>query len=238
MIPLRADDRTRGWPWATLGLIIANAAAFGWTLYLSASWLLVEGPAATALMARWGFIPARLTADPTDPLAWLTMLTALFLHAGWLHIAFNMLYLWVFGRAVEDRLGRWLFLAFYMMCGVAATLTQWWFTKASPVPMIGASGAVAGVLGAYLVLAPRTPIVTVVPIPPVFVEVASVPAWIVILVFFVIQLASAVASLGDPGRGGIAFFAHVGGFVVGVLLALMVAVSGRGRRRLDGGSAR
>jgi membrane associated rhomboid family serine protease len=233
MIPLRADNETRSIPWSTAALVALNVAVFVWMLRLGGSWVVPRGPAVDAFVARFAFVPARLTADPTSIAVWATILTAMFLHAGWVHIAFNMLYLWIFGATVERRLGRGWFLLFYLACGVAATLAQWWFAKLSHVPVIGASGAIAGILGAFLVLAPRTGVTTLIPL-PFFFEVATLPAWIVILVFFVLQLASAIASLGDPAAGGIAFFAHVGGFVFGLALAVPVAVAQRGNPRLDG----
>jgi membrane associated rhomboid family serine protease len=237
MIPLRADNETRSIPWLTAALVAVNVAVFVWMLRLGGSWVVPRGTAVDAFIARFAFVPARLTADPTSIAVWATMLTAMFLHAGWVHIAFNMLYLWIFGPAVESRLGRAWYLPFYLACGVAATLAQWWFARLSPVPVVGASGAIAGVLGAFLVLAPKTGVTTIIPL-PFFLEVATLPAWIVILVFFVLQLASAIASLGDPAAGGIAFFAHVGGFLFGLALAVPIAVAQRGRRRLHGDATR
>jgi membrane associated rhomboid family serine protease len=237
MIPLRADNESRSIPWMTAMLIAGNFAVFAWMLHLAGTWVAPEGPALDTFIARFAFVPASLTADPTSMAVWATILTAMFLHGGWLHIAFNMLYLWIFGANVESRLGRVRFLLFYFACGVAATLAQWWFSKLSPVPVIGASGAIAGVLGAFLVLSPRTEVMTVIPL-PFFFEVATLPAWIVIVVFFVLQLASAIASLGDPAAGGVAFFAHVGGFLFGLALAVPIAVAQGGRRRLDRGADR
>jgi membrane associated rhomboid family serine protease len=217
----------------TAGLVAVNAAVFAWMLHLAGSWIAPGGRAVDVFVARFAFVPARLSADPTSLGVWLTVLTAMFMHAGWLHIAFNMLYLWIFGATVEARLGRAWYLLFYLGCGVAATLAQWWFAKLSPVPVIGASGAIAGILGAFLVLSPGTGITTVIPL-PLFFEVATLPAWIVILVFFVLQLASAIASLGNPAAGGVAFFAHVGGFLFGFALAVPVAAAQARHRRLDG----
>lgn len=237
MIPLRARARTRRFPWVTLSLVVANAIVFAWMLRLSTSWLALSGPAAASFVDRFAFVPARLTAAPASPTVWLTVFTAMSMHAGWLHIAFNMLYLWIFGTALEDRLGRPGFLALYLGCGVVAALAQWAIAPASPVPVIGASGAIAGLLGAYLVLLPRNEVTVVIPL-FVFFEVATLPAWIPIVVFFVLQLAQAVVTLGDPAAGGVAFFAHVGGFVTGVVVAMPIAAASAMRRRFDGGGGR
>jgi membrane associated rhomboid family serine protease len=130
--------------------------------------------------------------------------------------------------------GHLWFLAFYLVCGVAAAVAQWAIAPASAIPVVGASGAIAGLLGAYLVLFPRTDVTVIVPLFVVF-EVATVPAWIVVGLFFVVQLAEALVTLGQPSQGGVAFFAHVGGFAAGLLMAVPVALFTGRRRRLDGG---
>ncbi len=237
MIPLRARSVSHRFPWVTLGLIGADAAVFAFMLRLSGTWLTIAGPAAAAFIGRFGFVPGRFTLDPASPVVWLTIVTTMFMHASWLHILFNMLYLWVFGAALEDRLGRLGMVALYLSCGVAAALAQWVMAPASPVPVIGASGAIAGLLGAYLVLLPGNEITVAIPL-FVFFEVATLPAWIPILVFFVLQLASAAATMGQLTAGGVAFFAHVGGFVAGFLIALPIRAVSSTRRRLEGRGGR
>jgi membrane associated rhomboid family serine protease len=237
MIPLRADAVTHRFPWLTLTLLAANASVFAWMLRSSTTWLALQGPAVEAVFARLAFVPGSLTAQPWDVAVWVTIGASMFLHAGWLHVLFNMLYLWVFGVAIEDGLGHLWFLVFYLVCGVAATLAQWAIAPASMIPVVGASGAIAGLLGAYLVLFPRTDVTVVVPLFVVF-EVATVPAWIVVGLFFVVQLAEALVTLGQPAAGGVAFFAHVGGFLAGFLMAVPVALVTRTRKRLDGGRGR
>jgi membrane associated rhomboid family serine protease len=237
MIPLRADAVTQRFPWLTLGLLALNASVFAWMLRASTSWTALQGPVVDSVFARFAFVPASLTADPAAAAVWAAIAASMFLHAGWLHVVFNMLYLWVFGVAIEDRLGHLWFLAFYLVCGIAAALAQWAIAPASAIPVVGASGAVAGLLGAYLVLFPRTDVTVVVPLFIVF-EVATVPAWIVVGLFFAVQVAEALITLGQPAAGGVAFFAHVGGFLAGLLMAVPVALAAGARRRLDGGKGR
>jgi membrane associated rhomboid family serine protease len=237
MIPLRADAVTHRFPWLTLVVLTANASAFAWMLRASTSWVALDGPGVDSVFARFAFVPASLAAQPASAAVWATVAASMFLHAGWLHLLFNMLYLWVFGVAIEDRLGHLWFLAFYFVCGVAAAVAQWAIAPNSLVPIVGASGAVAGLLGAYLVLFPRTDVTVVVPLFVVF-EVATVPAWIVVGLFFVMQLAQALVTMGRPAEGGVAFFAHLGGFAAGFLMAVPVALITGARKRMDGGGNR
>jgi len=237
MIPLRDDNPTAGVAWTTLAIVAANLAVFAWMMRVSTSWWVPEGPVVDTIVATLAFVPAAFTADPLSPAVWATVFTSMFVHAGWLHLGGNMLYLWIFGNKVEDRLGPLRFIAFYLACGVVAVLTQWSFARYSVVPVVGASGAIAGLLGAYLVLFPRAEVLTVIPL-VFFFEVASVPAWIVIGVFFVLQVAQAVVTVGHAGAGGVAFFAHIGGFLAGMALAVPLAARDRWRRRLDGGRHR
>ena len=234
MIPLRGDGPRVRFPGMTLAIVAANLAVFGWMMRLSTSLWVPAGPAVDALFARLAFVPAAFTADPASLAAWATVFTSMFVHAGWLHLGGNMLYLWIFGGAIEERLGHWRYLAFYLACGVVATLTQWSFARTSPVPVVGASGAIAGLLGAYLLLFPRREILTVIPL-FVFFEVARLPAWILIGVFFVLQVAQAVVTLGHAGAGEVAFLAHGGGVLAGMALALPLAVRDRITRRRYGG---
>jgi len=146
---------------------------------------------------------------------WVTLLTSMFLHGGWLHLLGNMLYLWVFGDNIEAALGRWKFLLFYLLSGAGAALLQLVVFPRTTVPMVGASGAIAGVLGAYLVLYPWSRVLTVVPL-FFFIRLVEIPAFILLGLWFVVQFFSGIVDLG--GMGGVAWFAHIGGFLAGVLL--------------------
>jgi membrane associated rhomboid family serine protease len=170
----------------------------------------------------WGIVPDSISGNLQ------TLLTSMFLHGGWLHLLGNMLFLWVFGRNVEDLIGGGRFLAFYLCCGLAAGILQVVTNPYSRVPTIGASGAIAGVMGAYLIKFPRARIVTLVFI-IVFVTTVEIPAWIMLVWWFVIQLFSGLGSLATTNYsgGGIAWFAHVGGFVTGMLLIRAFAVKRR-----------
>lgn len=214
LIPLRDENPTRTFPVVTIALIAANVLVF---LY---EWSL--GPVALdSFVSTYAFVPARFLADPLAPAQLMTVLTSMFLHGGPVHLAGNMLYLWIFGNNVEDRLGRVRYIAFYLACGVAALAAQ---TAAGPgvtVPTLGASGAIAGVLGAYALLYPGAGVITLVPL-FFFFEIARIPALFVIGFWFVLQLANGLLSL-DPAMmqaGGVAWFAHIGGFVAGLLLVL------------------
>ncbi len=231
MLPLKDDIRTSRLTWMTWTLLAMNVAVFAWEVRIQ----LVEGAGAlAAFTGAFAFDPAALAAAPFSPTVWLTVFTAMFLHAGWVHLGGNMLYLAIFGNNVEDRLGPWRFLAFYLACGVVATLAQAAGTGFPDTQVLGASGAIAGVLGAYLLLFPRARVVTAVFV--IFiVELARVPAWIVIGVWFVLQLGAGVASVG-PGAAqtGVAYLAHVGGFLAGMLLIAPAWLSDRRRKRFAG----
>jgi len=224
MFPLRDDNPTSSVTWMTWLLVGSDLAVFGYEVYL----LFTGGPAAfSGFVAAWPFDPAAFAAGTGAPLVWLTPLTALFLHANLLHVGGNMLYLWIFGNNIEDRLGPWGFLAFYLACGLIATAAQTVATGVIHVDNIGASGAVAGVLGAYLLLYPRARVLTAVFI-IIIVELALIPAWIVIALWFVVQVASGLASFGtEASAGGIAYFAHIGGFAAGLTLILPAWFRGR-----------
>ena len=237
MIPLRDENPTARFGWSTLALVAANVAVFVWMMSVSTSWWAPMGPQVDAIVAHLGFVPAAFTADPWSPAVWLTVFTSMFVHAGWLHLGGNMLYLWIFGNNVEDRLGPLRFVGFYLLCGVVAVLMQWSFSRSSLVPVVGASGAIAGLLGAYLLLFPRAEILTAIPL-VFFFEIASLPAWIVIGVFFVLQVAQAIVTAGRAGAGGVAFFAHIGGLLAGMALAAPLAARDRWRRRSYGGRQR
>ncbi len=229
MIPLYDDVRTRRLPVITLALIAANVAVFVFALTLPRYGLTLSG-----FYARAGATPYELTrgvdVPPRDLVpVWGTLFTSMFVHGGWLHLIFNMLYLWIFGNNVEDALGRLRYFGFYLVCGMVATATQVLVDTSSTVPMIGASGAIAGVLGAYIVLYPRARVISVVPLLFVF-PVFEVPAWILLGLWFALQALQGALALHHPGVG-VAFFAHVGGFVAGAGLALALGRRGRGARR-------
>ncbi|MDQ7820133.1 MAG: rhomboid family intramembrane serine protease [Armatimonadota bacterium] len=207
MIPLRDDNPSRSPPVATVALIGACVAVF---LRMAS----LDGPALLAFITAYGAVPARLLADPLG--AAPTLVTHMFLHGGWVHLLGNMLYLWIFGDNVEDLMGHMGFVAFYLLSGVAAVLTHTLLAPLSDRPLVGASGAVAGVLGAYLVLFPRARILSLVPM-GLFTRVVAVPAVVFLPLWFVLQLVSGLASL-DGQAEMVAWWAHVGGFVAGVLL--------------------
>ncbi|MDO8880813.1 MAG: rhomboid family intramembrane serine protease [Coriobacteriia bacterium] len=224
MIPIRDENPTRRFPWLTMLFIVVNGAVFAYELSL--------GPVALQeFWMRWSVVPTRLLADPFSPAEMITPVTAMFMHAGWVHVIGNMLYLWIFGNNIEDRFGPLGFGMFYLVCGLAATAAQTLASPESALPMLGASGAVAGVLGAYLLLYPGATVITVIPI-FIFIEVARIPAFLVIGFWFILQLGSGLASLGTTTAeaGGVAWFAHIGGFVAGLALTAPVAIAGRRRR--------
>ena len=226
MFPLRDENPTQRVTWMNWLLIAANVAVFAYELYLQTA----VGPAALdSFFNTWSFDPARFAAAPASPAVLLTVFTAMFLHAGWLHIGGNMLYLWIFGNNIEDRIGPWRYLAFYLTCGVVATAAQTVASGFVDLPTLGASGAIAGVLGAYLLLYPRARVLTAIVI-IFFIELALIPAWVVIVVWFAIQLANGIATVGPAAQaGGVAYFAHVGGFVTGIVLILPAWLADRGR---------
>jgi membrane associated rhomboid family serine protease len=204
MIPLRDSQPSHTAPVVTLGLIAVNVLAFLYQVSL-------DTYSMNHLVAAWGVIPDRLRLS--------TLVTSMFLHGGWMHLIGNMWFLWIYGDNVEDILGRAKYLAFYLLCGIAAALVHVAFNFSSPVPTIGASGAIAGVMGAYMVKFPRSRIVTLVFL-FVFLTTVEVPAYVILLYWFVIQFFSGVGSIGYShlSQGGVAWFAHVGGFVAGVIL--------------------
>jgi membrane associated rhomboid family serine protease len=206
MIPLRSTERTYAAAVATGTLIVINILIF---LYEISIVPLAQEP----FVMRWGIVPDQITGHL------YTLFTSMFLHGGWLHLLGNMMFLWVFGRNVEDLIGSGPFLVFYLACGVAAGVTQVVTNPYSRLATIGASGAIAGVMGAYLVKFPRARIVTLVPI-IIFITTMEIPAWIMLIWWFVIQLFSGFGSLATANYngGGTAWFAHIGGFVAGMLI--------------------
>jgi membrane associated rhomboid family serine protease len=213
MFPISDDNPQPGVPVVTWAIIGVCVAVFLWQFSLPED-------AGERAVFFYGMVPANLfgTGAATQAAipAWATVLTSMFMHGGIAHIFGNMLYLWIFGDNVELAMGRIRFLVFYLVCGTIAALAQGLQSPASTIPLIGASGAISGVLGGYLVLQPFGRVrVLFMPI-PFFIRVISVPAIVVLGLWFVIQFASGLAS--DPARGGVAFWAHVGGFIAGVAL--------------------
>jgi membrane associated rhomboid family serine protease len=199
MIPLRDIVPSRTTPIVTISLIVANVLVFLYELTL--------GRAVNDFTLYFGLVPAAFS--------WVAVLTSMFLHGGLFHVAGNMLYLWIFGDNVEDRMGHGRFLVFYLLCGTAAALAQTITAPDSVVPMIGASGAIAGVMGAYFVLYPKSRIVTLIPL-FFFFRIIEVPAIFFLGIWFVMQFLSGVGSIGNAATGGVAFWAHIGGFLAGV----------------------
>jgi membrane associated rhomboid family serine protease len=217
MIPLSDVIPSRTRPVVTVGLIVVNALVF---LYQ----LMLPEPALRLFVANYALIPAWFSVP--------ALFTSQFLHGGWMHVLSNMLYLWIFGDNVEDRLGHVPFLIFYLGAGAAAALLQTLFDPFSSVPMLGASGAIAGVMGAYFVLYPQSRVLTLIFL-FIFVDIVEIPAIFFLGIWFLTQLLSGVGSLGVSNAvgGGVAFWAHIGGFVVGLLIGLVLRR--RGPRRWD-----
>ncbi len=221
MLPLSDRNPSRTTPVVNYLLIAANILVFLWELSL--------GPDIERDLFIVSFVPARFWVAPFYPVNILRILMSMFLHGGWLHLGGNMLYLWIFGDNIEDRLGHVKYAIFYLLCGGIATLTHAFVNPGSRIPSIGASGAIAGVLGAYILLFPRAQVTTLIPI-FVFITIREIPAVIVLGFWFVLQLFTGVASVGIPeaqNAGGVAYFAHIGGFVAGMIL---VGIMGGFRR--------
>lgn len=205
MLPIGDDNSTRrGVPLVTYALIVLNVLFF-----------LVELSGGDAFIMQWAFVPSRFLANPVADFA--TLFTSMFMHGGWVHLGGNMLYLWIFGDNVEDRLGQGKYLVFYLLCGLGATFAQLAFSLDSSTPNLGASGAIAGVLGAYLVMFPKGSVRVL-----QGQRVIPMPALIVIGFWFVLQLFSSIGSIADTAdTGGVAYMAHVGGFIAGFVLAFL-----------------
>jgi len=234
VIPLRDANPTRRTPVITLTIIVLCTLVFGWEVGL----LVSGGDAALdAFVTQWGVIPANVSAAIEQrqlaSMAILTLVTSQFLHGSWLHLGGNLLFLWIFGNNIEDRMGPALFLAFYLVGGVVAGLTQVAIDPTATAPLIGASGAIAAALGAYLVLFPRARIQSLVFL-GFFYQLIAVPAIFVLGFWFALQLIDGVAGLGSSAAGqpGVAFFAHIGGFLFGVLVALAIRRFGGYARRM------
>jgi membrane associated rhomboid family serine protease len=228
MLPVRDRLPTRTFPFINYLLIVSNVLVFLWEQALAESGYEDIG---TVL----GFVPYQFHHDPIASAP--TILTSMFLHGGWIHLLSNMLFLWIFGDNVEDAIGHLRYVAFYLVGGVAAAVTQMAIDPGSKVPMVGASGAISAVMAGYLMLYPTSPITVVNPVPllwffwGLFIEL---PAWVVTLEFFVLNLLQGVSSLESSrhGMGGVAFFAHLGGFVAGFVLVRFFMI-GRTKQRAD-----
>ena len=204
MLPLGDDNSNRRiFPFVTYLILIVNIIVF-----------LLELQGGDAFVEAWAFVPSRFAANPGREI--VNVFTSMFMHAGWMHLGSNMLYLLIFGDNIENRFGHGRYLFFYLLSGVAATALQTFFTLGSNLPIVGASGAIAGILGAYIVLFPTRRVIVL-----FIFRLAYLPAIIVIGVWFILQLLNGVGSFGaETQTGGIAYMAHIGGFVAGLVLTL------------------
>lgn len=231
MIPLRDNIPSRGVPFVNYGIIGANVLGFIFELMM--------GRHLQPFMHVFGVVPDRIVTIATEypsMIQWAVypFFTSLFLHGGWLHLLGNMLFLYIFGDNVEGALGHIRYLVFYLACGLAASLTHFALNLSSPVPTVGASGAIAGVLGAYFLLFPRARIVTLVPI-FYFLQIMEIPAFVFLGFWFLLQFLSGSAALfTSQTTGGIAWWAHIGGFVAGGGYTLLRYRTIKRRRRVNG----
>jgi membrane associated rhomboid family serine protease len=220
MIPLRDTQPSYSTPFVTVAIIIVNVLAFLYQVSLdpySSNWFI----------AHYAIVP--------DRLQYRDMVTAMFLHGGWMHLIGNMWFLWIYGDNVEDVLGHTKYLVFYLLCGVAAAILHVMLNPYSRVPTLGASGAIAGVMGAYMVKFPHSRIITLVPI-LIFFTTMEIPAIFMLAYWFLIQIFSGVGSIGYSNvssGGGVAWFAHIGGFIAGVVLVYVMGTRERFRNRRD-----
>jgi membrane associated rhomboid family serine protease len=220
MIPLRDTQPSYSTPFVTVGIIAINVLAFLYQVSLDPYTL-------NWFIGRYAIVP--------DRLQYVDMVTSMFLHGGWLHLIGNMWFLWIYGDNVEDVLGHFKYLIFYVLCGVAAALLHVILNPYSRVPTLGASGAIAGVMGAYMIKFPHSRIITLVPI-VIFFTTMEIPAILILAYWFIIQIFSGVGSIGYSNvssGGGVAWFAHVGGFVAGMVLIAVLGTRERFRNRRD-----
>ncbi len=226
MLPIGDRNPTRTKPLVNYLLIAGTVAAF-----LFQSWLTLTGGEAWVVPG-YGLVATRFFGDP--PGESFTLFTSMFMHGGFVHLGFNMLFLYIFGDNVEDAVGHGRYLAFYLTCGVLAGVAQIAIDPSSPTPMVGASGAIAGVLGAYMLLYPTAPVIVVNPLPFLWLFFGlflELPAWVVAAEWLIVNLFSGVQSLaGMGGEGGVAFFAHLGGFAAGMVLVRPLLL---GRARVE-----
>jgi membrane associated rhomboid family serine protease len=232
MLPLKDDVPSRSVPFITVLLIAANVGAFLYQVSLEVGAGATAQRAAADFITEFGVVPCRLTGRcPANefPAPFVTIFTSMFLHGGLFHIGGNMLYLWIFGDNVEDTLGHVRFLLLYIVSGIAAAIAQTLVNPQSEIPMVGASGAVSGVLGAYLLLFPHATILTLVTF-GFFIRFVHIPAIVVLGFWIVVQFLSGFVTYGMTARGGgetggVAWFAHIGGFVAGIVLLFMLRPS-------------
>jgi membrane associated rhomboid family serine protease len=216
MIPFRDNIPSRTFPLINISIIFANVIVFLYEMSLSSRGL-------DRLIARYGVVPAAVFEWPHTHLSLMAVtvpfFTSMFLHGGWLHLIGNMWYLWIFGDNVEDRLGHLTYLLFYLLCGVGAGIVHTVLNSETVVPSVGASGAIAGVLGAYVISYPFARVLTLVPI-FIFIQVIPIPAVFLLLFWFLMQFLYGAESLAITARntGGVAWWAHVGGFVIGIIM--------------------
>jgi membrane associated rhomboid family serine protease len=217
MIPLKDRNIRKRFPFITIILIAVNILVFIYQLSL--------GEELEIFFIHFSVIPSHvyqaLHSDVFKPMVFITLLTSQFLHGGWLHLGGNMLYLWVFGDNVEDKLGHIRFLVFYLLCGVTASILHIYIEPSSTIPTVGASGAISGVLGAYILMFPKSRVLTLIPI-FIFIQIAELPAYVILGLWFVLQFINGMLSLGytSVGMGGIAWWAHIGGFITGLILVM------------------
>ena len=205
MVPIGDNDRgVRSVPVATIGIIALNIIMF-----------LLELNEGDPFIMKWAFVPSRFMSNPSGEFA--TLFTSMFMHAGLMHLGGNMLFLWIFGNNVEDAFGRLQYLLFYLVCGLAATFAQLAVSIGSGVPNLGASGAIAGVLGSYLVLFPNQQVKVL-----LGTRVVQVSAYVMLVGWIILQLVGEFASITDAASGGVAYMAHIGGFLAGVILTTVL----------------
>jgi membrane associated rhomboid family serine protease len=219
MIPLRDTQPSNTFPAVTLVIIVFNVLVFLFQVSLEPHYL-------NYFIAQYGIVPDRLHLS--------SLMTSMFLHGGWMHLIGNMWFLWIYGDNVEDVLGHGKFALFYILCGIAAGLVHILLNPYSRIPTVGASGAIAGVMGAYLIKFPRSRILTLVPI-FIFLTTMEIPASFMLLYWFAIQIFSGIGSVGysNISSGGVAWFAHVGGFLAGIVLVYLMGTRERFRYRSD-----
>lgn len=218
MVPLRDENPTTITPLVTYAIIIINILAFIFEIHLQQQGQL------EAFFQAWAVVPQQFTANPQGE--WITLFSSQFLHGGWLHLGGNMLFLWIFGNNVEDCLGHIKYLLFYLICGALAALAQWFFSMDSAIPSLGASGAIAGVMGAYIIKYPTAKIVTLIPL-YFMITTVRIPAFIFLGIWFIQQAFYSLASLPQTSISapdGIAYWAHAGGFIFGAILGPLMGL--------------
>ena len=231
MIPIRDRNPSGTFPYVTIGIIVINILIFLYELSL--------GSGLGEFIMKFGVVPLKVSyysqvPDLTFINTFFPFISSMFLHGGFVHLIGNMWFLWIFGDNIEDKLGHFRFIAFYFLCGIIASSVHVFFNSQSNVPCVGASGAIAGVLGAYMVTFPRARVITIVPL-FVFIQVMELPAIVVLGFWFVIQFFNGAASITASASGaGVAWWAHIGGFAAGVIILYIIrifSVRKPGRRR-------